>query len=245
MTWYWRIHRKARNGERGAVAVEAALVTPIMIAFLLGIIEFAFIMRDFTAVSSVVRVGARIASANPGAGPGSLADGCEVTPCTPGNAPAFAAMGANAIQAAGRAMPQDQIDYIVVYQSNAKGYPAPSGTTSSSIPANTATTAPPTVGSSGCTTKASCTPCTAFANCVAYRWVNASNAFKYSSGSWASASVDACPSTAYNVGVWMRATHQNITSFFGSTKVLGDHTVMKFEPLPTTSCNPSATSPHL
>lgn len=225
------LRRRARNRERGAVAVEAALVTPVVLLLIVGILEFSFILRDYVAVSSVVRVGARIASANPGAGPAS----CTPTPCTPPTAPAFAGMAANAIQQAGTAMPQDSIDYIIVYQANSKGYPAPTGTATASIPANAATTAPP-VGSS--------TPCSGFANCVAYRWVDSSNTFAYASGSWSSASVDACPTTAYNVGVWMRATHKNITGFFGSTKNLSDKTVMKFEPLSTTSCNPSAPTPH-
>jgi Flp pilus assembly protein TadG len=220
-----RRHRRAR--ERGAVAVEAALVTPILVILLLGIIEFAFIMRDFTAVSSVVRVGARIASANAGSGPGSS---CDPAPCTPANAPNFAAMAAGAIQQAGTAMPKDQIDYIMVYQANAKGFPAPSGTVSASIPANTATARPPDNGT---------TPCAAFANCVAYRWVDSQDAFRYTSGSWDSKSVNACPTTAYNVGVWMHATHKNITTFFGSTKGLSDHTVMKFEPLSTGQCLPN------
>jgi Flp pilus assembly protein TadG len=220
-----RTHRRAR--ERGAVAVEAALVTPFLIVLLLGIIEFAFIMRDFTAVSSVVRVGARIASANPGSGPGNS---CDPSPCTPANAPNFAAMAANAIQQAGTAMPKDQIDYIIVYQANSKGYPAPSGTVSTAIPANTATTGP----------SSTTAPCTGFANCVAYRWVDSQDAFRYNSGSWASTSVNACPTQSYNVGVWMHATHKNITSLFGSTRGMSDHTVMRFEPLSTATCQPNS-----
>jgi hypothetical protein len=127
-------------------------------------------------------------------------------------------------------MPKDQIDYIMVYQANSKGFPAPAGTASTAIPSNTATTRPPDTGT---------TPCAAFANCVAYRWVDSQDAFRYTSGSWTSTSIDACPTTAYNVGVWMHATHKNITSFFGSTRGLSDHTVMKFEPLSTGQCGPN------
>jgi Flp pilus assembly protein TadG len=224
--------RARRRGHRGAVAVEAALVTPIIITMVLGIMEFSLILRDYVAVSSSVRVGARIASANPASGPGTA---CLPTPCTPANAPNFAAMAANAIQQAGSTMPQSSIDYIMVYQANQSGYPAPAGTSNAAIVTNTATTPPSTT---------STTPCSPFANCVAYRWVDASNAFVYASGSWASASVDACPTTGYSVGVWMHATHKNLTSFFGSTKGLSDRTVMKFEPLPTMSCNPAAPQPH-
>jgi Flp pilus assembly protein TadG len=228
-----RARGRNRREQRGAVAVEAALVTSLLvIPLVLGIIEFSLILRDYVAVSSVVRVGARIASANPGSGPGGV---CDTTTVTPVGTPKFAACAANAIQQAGTAMPQDSIDYIMVYQANKNGYPAPTGTAATAIQTNTASTAP---------SPTSTTPCTPFANCVAYRWLDASNSFAYSSGTWASATVDACPTSAYNVGVWMHATHQNVTSFFGRTKGMSDKTVMKFEPLSTTSCNAAAPSPH-
>lgn len=51
--------------QRGVVAVEAALVTPIIIVLLLGIIEYGLVFKDMLAVSSSVRAGARMASAEP------------------------------------------------------------------------------------------------------------------------------------------------------------------------------------
>lgn len=51
--------------DRGAVAVEAALVIPLILIILLGIIDTALYLRDVAAVSAVVRHGARIASAEP------------------------------------------------------------------------------------------------------------------------------------------------------------------------------------
>ena len=54
-----------RRRERGAVAVEAALVTPLVLALIFGIIESAFLMKDVLAASSAVRAGVRIASAQP------------------------------------------------------------------------------------------------------------------------------------------------------------------------------------
>ena len=57
--------RCRRSGERGAVAVEAALVTPIFLLLIVGIIEFGMVFKDSLAVSSSVRAGARIASAEP------------------------------------------------------------------------------------------------------------------------------------------------------------------------------------
>ena len=51
--------------ERGAVAVEAALVTPLILLLIFGMIEFTMVLRDQVAVSSSVRAGARTASAEP------------------------------------------------------------------------------------------------------------------------------------------------------------------------------------
>jgi Flp pilus assembly protein TadG len=53
------------TGERGAAAVEAAIVTPLVMALLFGIIELGFIFKDYVAVGGAVRAGVRIASANP------------------------------------------------------------------------------------------------------------------------------------------------------------------------------------
>jgi len=52
-------------GERGAAAVEGALVTPVVMALLFGIIEMGFLFKDYLAVAGSVRAGVRIASANP------------------------------------------------------------------------------------------------------------------------------------------------------------------------------------
>jgi Flp pilus assembly protein TadG len=208
------------------VAVEAALITPVLVTLVLGILEFSLILRDYVAVSSAVRVGARIASANAGAGPAT----CTAT-CT---APAAAQYAVDAIDKAASTMPKSSVDFVIVYQANAKGFPAPSGTTSTAIGANTATTMP--AGNST-------TPCSTFANCVAYNW-NGSK-FVYVSGSWASTTIDACAASAYSAGVYMHATHPNMTGLFGRTIGLADRTVMTFEPLSTAICNASAPTPHL
>lgn len=57
--------RRRTQGERGAVAVEAALVTPLILLIVFGIIEFTLLLKDDVAVSSAVRAGARTASAEP------------------------------------------------------------------------------------------------------------------------------------------------------------------------------------
>ncbi len=57
--------RRRAHGDRGAVAVEAALVTPLILLIVFGIIEFTLLLKDNVAVSSAVRAGARTASAEP------------------------------------------------------------------------------------------------------------------------------------------------------------------------------------
>ncbi len=54
-----------QRGDRGAVAVEAALITPILILLVFGIIEFGLVFKDQLGLTSSVRAGARIASAEP------------------------------------------------------------------------------------------------------------------------------------------------------------------------------------
>lgn len=60
-----RMFRRRPHGDRGAVAVEAALVTPLILLIVFGIIEFTLLLKDNVAVSSAVRAGARTASAEP------------------------------------------------------------------------------------------------------------------------------------------------------------------------------------
>src|SRR4051812_39827743 len=159
-----------RRRERGAVAVEAALVTPLILTLVLGMVEFSLALRDYVSVSSAVRTGTRIATTN-----SALVSGngtCEAPgpdlpsppPCSPTSTPAFAQLAAQAIQQTGTAMPKDSIDYIFVYRANDKGYPGANGTTT--MPGSVAACA------------ASATPC------VAYKWQDSRDRFIYAGGTW-------------------------------------------------------------
>jgi TadE-like protein len=213
--------RAGRRRQRGAVAVEAALVTPLVLVMLIGIVEFSFALRDYVSVSSAVRTGIRTATTN-----GALVSGngtCEAAgpdlvppPCSPTNTPAFAQLAAQAIQQTGTAMPKDSIDYIFVYKANDKGYPGANGTTT--MPGSIAACA------------ASATPC------VAYVWQDSRDRFRYAGGSWTANTVNACPTTADSLGIYMHATHKFVSRLFGASLALGDRTVMRFEPLPNTIC---------
>jgi hypothetical protein len=216
----WRVRRRDQGG---AVAVEAALITPILCLLVFGIIEFAFVLRDYTVVSSDVRVGARIASTGAGDGPGT----CDMSysgapPCTPASSPALAQMAADAIQREGSAMPGNQINYILVYKANSSGYPGADGNTS--MPAN----------------------CAGVASCVRFTWKQSANGgtggFRYTDGSWNSSTISACFPGSQNspldrVGVFMNATHHMMTGLFGASLTISDRAVFDFEPLPTATCN--------
>ena len=54
-----------RRGEKGAAAVEAAIVTPMFILLIVGILEFGMFFKDYLSVASAVRAGVRTASAEP------------------------------------------------------------------------------------------------------------------------------------------------------------------------------------
>ncbi|CUR53967.1 hypothetical protein NOCA2110022 [metagenome] len=205
------MHRlRTRRGERGVVAVEVAIVTPLLLMLVFGIVEFALLMRDDTALTSATRAGGRVASANADAGPGGInEDGDCVTPCSPANAPMFAQLAANAVQQAGSAMPKDSITEFWVYKANNKGYPGADGSTTMT-----------------CST-----------NCVKYKWVPAKDQFRYYSGTWLSSSVNGCAaSPPDSVGVYIMANHKFLTGLFSASTTLDDHAVFAFEPLPTLTC---------
>ncbi|MBV9832101.1 MAG: pilus assembly protein [Marmoricola sp.] len=102
-----------KRSDRGAVAVEAALVTPILMLLVFGIIEMSLLMRDAAGVNNQVRAGARIAATEAGAGLSSA------------NNPALAVDAVTAIQNAGSSMPLDSVNWVLVYQANQYGYPMP------------------------------------------------------------------------------------------------------------------------
>src|SRR3712207_4227529 len=98
----------------------------------------------------------------------------------------FAQMAANAIQTAGSALPKDSIQELWIYKANDKGYPGSDGSTAM-------------VCSS---------------NCVKYKWMASKDQFRYFSGSWSSASVNACANNSPDsLGVYMKAKHQFVSGF--------------------------------
>ena len=200
--------------EDGAVAIEAALVTAVVFAMIFGILEMAFLMRDYVGVTSASRVGVRAASTGAAAGP-CVADPADTVPCPPGTVPELAQLAADAIGSSRTVLPEDAIDYIMVYEANAQGYPG------------SATSMPDL---SGCTLK-----------CVAYRWSPTQNRFRYAQGSWDSSQIFACADARGTdsleaVGVHIAVEHAFLTGIFGTAMDISDHSVMSFEPLSNVAC---------
>lgn len=207
------MRRRRARSERGAVAVEAALITPILVLIVFGIIEMSLLMRDVVGTTSAVRTGARIASVSAAAGPGTCQASANPPPCTPQSAPALAQAAADAIQKAGTALPADSIEWVMIYESGTNGFPVGQSTL--------------TCGS----------------NCVTYTWDKVLNKFRYTSGAWnTKTAVNACVNHADrdSVGVAMRVNHPWVTGLFGSTFAVTERSVMQFEPLPNDQCLPGA-----
>jgi len=53
---------RRRNEERGQAFVELALVLPVLLLLLLGVVQFGNIFRDYIALTDATRVGARQAA---------------------------------------------------------------------------------------------------------------------------------------------------------------------------------------
>ena len=198
---------RRRASQRGAVAVETALVTPVLLVVLLGIVELPMLVRDYVAVTSAARTGARVAASEPGCTP-SLATGV----ICPGADPApFGQLAANAVDRNGSALPAESIRYILVYKANAQGYPG----ALSSMP----------------------TSCAGISSCLAYTWNAATGAFVRSGGSWSRATVNACfPSNVDSVGVQVVADHEFLSGLLGTSMTMSEHAVMSFEPLKVGTC---------
>ena len=59
------LRRRARGRfERGVTVVEAAFITPVFFALVLGMIEIGLAMNDYLALANASRAGARVASAS-------------------------------------------------------------------------------------------------------------------------------------------------------------------------------------
>lgn len=96
--------RRVRQDELGAVAVEFALILPILLLLLIGIVEWSLAFKDDLSVTSATRTGARTASAE-------------------GRSPTFADDTARAMAVAVTALNGDSIKEMWIYKAGTDGKP--------------------------------------------------------------------------------------------------------------------------
>ena len=108
--------RVAASGDAGSVMVEAAFITPIFILIVIGVVEFGLGFKDQLAVTSSVRAGARLASAEP-------------------RISTFATDAAKQVATEGSALTMANVQALWIYKANAAGYPT--GSSFSTCPAAT------------------------------------------------------------------------------------------------------------
>jgi len=72
------------------------------------------------------------------------------------------------------------------------------------------------------------------ANCIRFTWNAAQQKMVRSSGTWTNP--DACGVDVDSIGIFVETQHEHITNFFGATRRVTAHTVMRLEPLPTDGC---------
>lgn len=228
----FRPHRSGarRGGQSGAAAVEFALVLPVILLVTFGIIEFAFLLRDYTGTSQAVRDAVRVASV--GAQQGGTGTQADIEAGHRGTAdPSFAFDASQAVTGGSTAVPDDAIIDMWVYLANPRGYPSASlqnwrSDTTSDF-------------STGCASISS--------TCVRYAWeedlVNPEDStFEYRSGTWDPATINACSGSddAMAVGVFIRVRHSGpFSSLFGTDFTVSDSAVLKFEPLRNVRCKGS------
>lgn len=183
----------------------------MLLTVLLGVIELPMLIRDYVAITSASRTGARVAAAAPDAG-SCVPNPADETPCPANGAPNFVQIAADAIARNGTALAAESIQYILVYKANTDGYPG----SAASMPSS----------------------CAGIPSCVAYRWNVNAQAFRYSSGAWDSRTVNACfPSNVDAVGVQVVAEHEFLSGLLGTSFTMSDHAVMNFEPLKSGACS--------
>ncbi len=180
-----------RRSERGAAMVETALVLPLLLLVVFGIVEFSSAFHDSSITSDAARAGGRIASAQ-------------------ARNPDYAQNAAEAVAAALKTLPADAPQELWIYDANAQGYPG--------------------AGSDfqACVT-----------GCIQYQWVPADRDWDYTDhgGGWDSTTHQVCAEPFDQIGIYVKIRHDFITSLFGVSLTLDDHSVFRFEPTPSAICS--------
>jgi hypothetical protein len=213
--------------------VEAAFVTPVFFALILGIFEGGLYMKDYLSMSNAVRAGARSASASGANGQADLYTVIDI-----------------ADEAA--ALAGDQIQYVVVYKATGPG----AGPTDVGGPTAGCKSGQPVTGVCNVYTTADFAKARAqvaeekaqiLADEAGIARTLDTNKIWFgclTTGPHANASPDRywCPGTRKDarsdnsragpdyVGIWMKVNHSWVTKLFGSATTMTDQSVIQIEP---------------
>jgi hypothetical protein len=189
----------------------------LILTILFGIIEWGLYFKNSLTVTSATRTGVRTVSADPrNPALNSTAGG---DPAMYNGVPKFATNTANAVEAALSALDGNSPQELWVYKADANGRPL----------SGNFTTCPATT-------------------CIRFTWLSTNPAgqkWANPTGTWAPSSQNACGGAFKSaaepgsdpVGVYLKARHDFVSGFFGSSRMMEDHTVMKFEPVKA-PCHP-------
>ena len=176
--------------ERGAVAVEAALITPLFLLLMFGIIDFGLLIRDQVTVTAAVRAGGRVASALP-----------QVAPTAPSTVAPFLAETAATMTTASNNLTRNGATQLWIYNADLNGGKPPTTCNSSAA-------------------KAQCVEYTWNTNCTDSSVTDTVNGYCFSTneaGNWPYNTVNACPGTEDSVGVYLKTPHDFITPFWAKS----------------------------
>lgn len=187
--------------------VEAALILPVIVLLVLGIMEFGLLFTSYSTTTASSRSGARLA-ATAYSQAGASGNGTETS-----NQQVAAEQIALAVAADLEVLNNAEPVGMAIYRVNpsstdgapAGGFPGPNMT-------------------GGCTSR-----------CIRFTWNPATQTFVRGTGSWTDA--DACGTAVDSIGVYVETEHSYISGILGSTRDVDGHTVMRLEPLPADQCS--------
>lgn len=205
--------RGARRGQRGAVLIEAAIVLPVIISIIIGIIEFGLLYANYSTMIAASRSGSRMGTITYSQAP---IGGTETTQQSAA-LQQIVDTTTRDLKVLNNAQPIGMVIYKVDNNS-AKG--APFG----GFPGDNM--------SGGCTT-----------SCIRYLWNSSTKKFvRQGTGSWpnpqrcmTNATVNA-KDTIDSIGVFVQIKHNYLTGLIGQTRTLSGHSITRLEPVPSESC---------
>jgi hypothetical protein len=198
------------RGDDGAALIEAAVVTPVFLVIILGLLDEGLLFRSYLTLVNASTVGGRTASIDP---KNPVAD--------------WKALGA--IQNASVALGSSGINKVVVYR-------ASGGTDSITSPSHSSCTnasitdVPGTPGTPGCNlyTTSDLNNATIPSQAANYDCVN--KPLTSPSRFWCPANRNATNTNADYAGVYVETTFTYTTKLFGSTRKLTSETIIRLEP---------------